>query len=992
MRGGRSGLVLEPLRTLFGAGTAAGLTDEQLLARFTLRRDDDAEAAFAALVARHGPMVRRVCRSLLDDPNDAEDVFQATFLVLARKAGTIRRPELLGNWLYGTAHRTARTLKTRAARRFKHEAREAAMAQAEASTDPDALERRAICREEATIVHQEVARLPEVCRAAVVLCDLAGWSQEEAARELRCSERTLRRRLGRARDLLRARLTRRGLDPTASRLAVALGPELVSAAIPQINVDATTRAAIRFAAGRTIAGTVPAAATALAEGVITAMFWTKLKGIAIASSVFLVIGVGAGLAAGMGFAAQDGEKRGESKSVSSNALKAKRPSPADQFRELVVRYDDAMAAYQKLGEKAKTQAETQEIYKDRTLPQIEFNPQFLALAERYPNDPIAVDALVWIVDKTMTYWDSYDRPATKAIGRAYEILARDHPGDARLGPLCLKLVNYPSPRRDTFLRAVAERSPDRVVRGRAILALAQYLKMKGELVEILKEPTGAVAQRLREKYGTGAADEKTLRELYGPDYLGQLRAADSTLMLRESDRLFARVFDEYGDVAYVHPYDQPTRETLADVAHRERRPGPVTNPGEQLRTMDDTFRSAVKAADRAEEEARKKAGKAEPDDASVRAYIAAYPKWRDYGPKMWRLAQDSPRHPAAFDALIWLVEHGPRFFDSLAVRDAVMSEAVDTIIRDHLESIAEHLTDRNVAMALNAGDQLPTPYRERLFRALFERGRDRNTRGLMGLALGRYLKVEADFVEILVRRALGLQRRIELLFLNPAFVDQLRTADHVAIARRAEEVLEQVITKYGDLPYVNGMVATTETLADVAKRELSEIRTLSVGKTAPEITGEDVYGQPMTLSEFRGKVVLLDFGSHEHCGGCKTVYPRLRATLKRLRGRPFVILGINSGDNRDVLKQATAQGEITWRCWRDGEKPYGTGPIVRNWNIGAFPTFFLIDHRGVLRPKADLHPFDTRSFDDAIEGLLKEAEARTPDSGNSPASPTPRRS
>src|SRR4051812_44995443 len=106
MMRGRPGTRLEPLQTLFDAGTAVGSSDGQLLERFVARRDadaDGAEAAFAALVARHGPMVRRACRSLLADPYDAEDVFQATFLVLARKAGTIHRPELLGNWLYGIA-------------------------------------------------------------------------------------------------------------------------------------------------------------------------------------------------------------------------------------------------------------------------------------------------------------------------------------------------------------------------------------------------------------------------------------------------------------------------------------------------------------------------------------------------------------------------------------------------------------------------------------------------------------------------------------------------------------------------------------------------------------------------------------------------------------------------------------------------------------------------------------------------------------------------
>jgi peroxiredoxin len=133
----------------------------------------------------------------------------------------------------------------------------------------------------------------------------------------------------------------------------------------------------------------------------------------------------------------------------------------------------------------------------------------------------------------------------------------------------------------------------------------------------------------------------------------------------------------------------------------------------------------------------------------------------------------------------------------------------------------------------------------------------------------------------------------------------------------------------------------------------------------------------MKLSEFRGKVVLLDFGSHEHCGGCKVVYPRLRATLDRLRGRPFVILGINNFDRRDKLKEAIAQGEITWRCWWDGDKPDTPGPITTSWNIRGYPTFILIDGRGVIRSKKGTHPFDP-SFDKSLEILLKEAGSSQP--------------
>jgi RNA polymerase sigma factor (sigma-70 family) len=859
---GRPGAICEPLRTLFTAGTTAGLTDTQLLERFTRRRDDDAEAAFAALVARHGPMVHRVCRLLVADRHDAEDVFQATFLVLARKAATIRRPELLGNWLYGTAHRTAQKLRVRSARRLKHEAREAAMAGAQVSTDADALERQAVHREEAQIEYEEIARLPDAYRVAVVLRDLEGQSHEEAARRLRCSDRTLRRRLARARDLLRTRLTRRGLAPTAtaSQLSAALRPEPASAAIPQITVDAVARAATRFAAGRAADSIV----STLAEGVITAMFWTKLKAIALASVMILTIGIGAGMGVGLGFAAQDVPKRGAPKPGASDALTPRLPSPAEQYRALVKGYDDATAALSKLVETAKTEAERNKLYMDHGLAEKDFNPRFLALAERYPNDPAAIDALVWITEKTMGYWDGYDDALADATGRTMKILSRDHLGDARFGPLCLKLVLYPSPRRDVFLRAVAERSPDRVVRGHASLALAQYLKMKGEFAESLKKPAG-------EK------EEKSLLGLYGPDYLGQLRAADSRPMLSEADQLYARVLNDYGEIAFTPPSGQPTRETLADVAHRERRPGPVVNPREQFRTLDDAFRVAVKAADRAADDEQRKTGKAEPGAERVQPYIAAYPKWGDYGPKMWRLAQDSPRYQAAFDALIWLVEHGPHFFDAKAERDAVMSQVVDTLIRDHLGTTAEHLTDRNVVMALDMGDRLPTPYRERLLRALFERGRDRLTRGRLGLLLGRYLKSEADCITRLTRPEADSRRPWDLYFLEPAFVEQLRKADRSAIEHEAEAVLERVVADYGDVVYVNGAGTTKETLALAAEHELTEIRSLSVGKQALEISGDDVDGKSMKLSEFRGKVVLLDFGSHEHCGGCAAVYPRLMA-------------------------------------------------------------------------------------------------------------------
>src|SRR4051794_30995177 len=164
------------LKALFEGGTVAGLTDGQLLERFATRRDEAAELAFAALVERHGPTVLRVCRGVLRDPHDADDAFQATFLVLARKAGSVRRRDSVGSWLYGVALRVSADARSMAARRRTHERRAAQMSARPAGDDAhDDL---------AAVVHEEVGRLPEPFRAAVVVCDLQGQTCEDAARLL----------------------------------------------------------------------------------------------------------------------------------------------------------------------------------------------------------------------------------------------------------------------------------------------------------------------------------------------------------------------------------------------------------------------------------------------------------------------------------------------------------------------------------------------------------------------------------------------------------------------------------------------------------------------------------------------------------------------------------------------------------------------------------------------------------------------------------------
>ncbi len=194
MIGGPSISMLRDIQTLFDTGTAAGLSDGQLLERFAGGRDATAEAAFQALVHRHGPMVLRVCRSVLPDLNDAHDAFQATFLVLVKRCRAIRKRDSVGSWLYGVASRVAARARVEAARRRSAERlgslRLVAAGDSPGEGDPDRMDF-------GPAVQEEVRRLPEKYRAVVMLCYWQGLTQEQAAIQLGIPLGTVRSRVAR---------------------------------------------------------------------------------------------------------------------------------------------------------------------------------------------------------------------------------------------------------------------------------------------------------------------------------------------------------------------------------------------------------------------------------------------------------------------------------------------------------------------------------------------------------------------------------------------------------------------------------------------------------------------------------------------------------------------------------------------------------------------------------------------------------------------------
>ena len=214
--------VFQHLRGLLGAPGGTGVTDSELLERFASHRD---EAAFKELLRRHGAMVLSVCRSLLRHTQDAEDAFQATFLVLVRRAGSLKNSACLGNWLYGVARRTAWSARRSSARRQARERRLAMMPtneSGEAATTPELQ----------AVLCEEVERLPDKYRAPLVLCYFHGKTNEEAARRLGCPKGTVLSRLARARDKLRRRLVKRGVTLSAAGLTIVLTNQVVTAAPP----------------------------------------------------------------------------------------------------------------------------------------------------------------------------------------------------------------------------------------------------------------------------------------------------------------------------------------------------------------------------------------------------------------------------------------------------------------------------------------------------------------------------------------------------------------------------------------------------------------------------------------------------------------------------------------------------------------------------------------------------------------------------------------
>lgn len=294
------------------AADLADLSDAELVGRFAERRD---EAAFAALVRRHGALVFGVCRRVLRHDQDAEDAFQATFLVLAREAASLRQTGVIGNWLYGVAFNVARRAQVARHRRAVKE-------QEAASRRPTAAPE-TVLDDLRDVLDRELNALPEKYRSAVVLCDLMGQTTEQAASGVGCPPKTLGTRLTRGRALLARRLARHGVAPSAGVVA-ALAPS-TAAAVPHRLIESAARVAVEPAV-------VAPAVAALTKGVSNVMVPMSLKIVAVLTCSTLFVG---GFAMHGGFAAHRTPARTGAAAVPAGPkpARAEPPEPLDRLHQ-----------------------------------------------------------------------------------------------------------------------------------------------------------------------------------------------------------------------------------------------------------------------------------------------------------------------------------------------------------------------------------------------------------------------------------------------------------------------------------------------------------------------------------------------------------------------------------------------------------------------------------------------------------------------------------
>jgi RNA polymerase sigma factor (sigma-70 family) len=535
----RIGRIGEDLVGLFRDGAPGQWSDAELLRRFAWGRGDaGSEAAFAALVGRHGPMVRGACRRVLNDPHAADDAFQATFLTLARKAGRLGGIESLGGWLYRVALRVA--LKARRARR-----EEGLDGRTPAAPGPETgPAERAELRQ---AIDAEIARLPARYRAAVVLCHVEGLDGPAAASRLRVPLGTFQSRLHRARLRLRRGLTRRGFAPAGVAWALAA-------------VEAPARAEVPAMLARSIArlAALGGSPQAGVERLILGFSWRTVVKTKAAWIAGLSVGI-AGLGGGVGLvnhwaSAGDGPP-------AQVVAKPAGPTVGEQIRAV-------MAEFRSLEEREVldlpaalvSRVQSEQMIRKRMDRTVATSRKLLALIEQDPRDPESLRAMTWHVDQ---YWISgTEGPPIDQLIRSVDVLLRHYADEPRIAfRVLVRPSTLPSRLDDRLTAPLSAAARRRDVKGLALMALGEYLEDKARIV-LRVQATGG-------RYHVDTAPGETWQTpMYDEAYEKVLRESDANALRAEAEAVFARVVAEFGDV--MRPMKCPDDEEFMTWVSRAR--------------------------------------------------------------------------------------------------------------------------------------------------------------------------------------------------------------------------------------------------------------------------------------------------------------------------------------------------------------------------------------------------------------------------------------
>jgi thiol-disulfide isomerase/thioredoxin len=314
-----------------------------------------------------------------------------------------------------------------------------------------------------------------------------------------------------------------------------------------------------------------------------------------------------------------------------------------------------------------------------------------------------------------------------------------------------------------------------------------------------------------------------------------------------------------------------------------------------------------------------------------------------------KLVAADPDDPAVVEALKFVIKSARAGPGDESYRAMVM-------LRDHVRDPGMGELCGQIFYFIHA------PEAEWLLRAVLEQNPNRSDRGQACHTLAVYLQLQAKMVRRIRKQPETIEEYVHERH-KAAAEHFVKTADPEALDQQAESYLERVIAEFGDVK--NGY--DDRPLGALAQGELVELRNLSVGKVAPEISGNDEEGKPFHLGDYRGKVVVLTF-SGNWCGPCVGMYPQERELVSKHKDRPFALVSVNTDADVATLKKSKSSGEITWRCWWDGGP---TGPITTRWGILSFPSIFVLDRTGVIRFK------NARGaeLDQAVASLLDEAQA-----------------